>query len=351
MNEDRRQHPRIIPDSALLVSLGHSKRGFLADLSEGGIAFDGFPPKGGNHVIFLAFDLPDGAGSIEAIGEVVWTCDSIHRTGVRFLELADASRRRLGRWISSRVFERPGTEKGAPEDTSVRESDASLAATRATEFPLIPPPTFRQRLQLDTATEPVFFRSAQEQEWDRHESTASREAVANQFKRRHNSPPSYIGTILAIVFVSSACVSLGYYLPSLINTGKARSAANMSISPIPRSNNNAVSSVAQPAAIKPASVSSSVAESKPLPAQSPEVAAFVLQVAAMSHRENAEALVQKLQQKHFPAFISSGGERDLYRVDVGPYPNAEYARSAQNDLKSAGFHVLLQHRGSASASN
>ena len=84
MNHDRRQHPRLIPDSALLVSLGQSKRGFLSDISEGGMAFDGFPPKGGNNVIFLAFDLPEGGGSIEAIAEVVWTCDSLRRTGGPF---------------------------------------------------------------------------------------------------------------------------------------------------------------------------------------------------------------------------------------------------------------------------
>ena len=103
MTQDRRLHPRLIPDSALLVSVDRLRRAFLSDLSEGGMAFDGLVVEGGPSVMSVAFNLPDGGGAIEAIAEVVWTCESRHRTGVRFLELAEECRQRLREWLSARV--------------------------------------------------------------------------------------------------------------------------------------------------------------------------------------------------------------------------------------------------------
>jgi hypothetical protein len=341
MNHDRRQHPRLIPDSALLVSLGQSKRGFLSDISEGGMAFDGFPPKGGNNVIFLAFDLPEGGGSIEAIAEVVWTCDSLRRTGVRFLELADASRRRLGTWISSRVFTLNSEEtpqKDTRENRDVSEGPKGstnwVSFTRTPDLPLAPPPqTFKAAPQLDPISEAVPVRTAPQYRWEDPRTARSREALANQIRLRHQKPPYSLGVVLAIVVVSAACVSLGYYLPGMVYGRRVTGVTTTSESPVAFSTQGSVLTVSQPAATK--SVSAPPPE---------EDTGFVLQVAAMSHPENADALVEKLQQKHFPAFVSNRGNAAIYRVDVGPYSDAAYARSVQDELKTAGFQVILRRQ-------
>ncbi len=71
---------------------------------------------------------------------------------------------------------------------------------------------------------------------------------------------------------------------------------------------------------------------------------FVLQVGAMAHQENAEALAKSLQQKNFPAFVFDRGGDGLYRVDVGPYPDAKYAHDVKSELTSAGFRSVLERQ-------
>ena len=69
---------------------------------------------------------------------------------------------------------------------------------------------------------------------------------------------------------------------------------------------------------------------------------IVLQVAAMARKENADALIASLREKSFPAFVSKRDSDSLYRVDVGPYPDAENARVAAKELTSAGFGAAIE---------
>src|ERR1700722_11116361 len=106
MLQDRRQYPRLTPSSPQLVLLDESKYSLLFDLSEGGLALEGFTAKNPQDVIALEFDLPEGNGCIEARAEIAWTSDSGYRSGLRFLEIPDASRENLREWISSVALQR-----------------------------------------------------------------------------------------------------------------------------------------------------------------------------------------------------------------------------------------------------
>src|ERR1700689_2608776 len=101
MLQDRRQYERLMPSSPQLVLLDESKYSLLFDLSEGGLALEGFTAKNPQDVIALEFDLPEGNGCISARAEVAWTSGSGYRSGLRFLEMADGSRQHLREWISS----------------------------------------------------------------------------------------------------------------------------------------------------------------------------------------------------------------------------------------------------------
>ena len=187
--------------------------------------------------------------------------------------------------------------------------------------------------QLDPISEAVPVRTAPQYRWEDPRTARSREALANQIRLRHLKPPYSLGVVLAIVVVSAACVSLGYYLPGMVYGRRVTGVTTTSESPVAFSTQGSVLTVSQPAATK--SVSAPPPE---------EDTGFVLQVAAMSHPENADALVEKLQQKHFPAFVSNRGNAAIYRVDVGPYSDAAYARSVQDELKTAGFQVILRRQ-------
>jgi cell division septation protein DedD len=78
---------------------------------------------------------------------------------------------------------------------------------------------------------------------------------------------------------------------------------------------------------------------------------FVLQVAAMTRADNAAKLLEKLERKHFPAFVPERGADTLYRVEVGPYKDMDYARTVEDDLKSAGYPSILRRRSSQPDSN
>lgn len=100
---DVRQYPRLVSDSPVSVRVGESNSGLLFDLSEGGLAVDGLAAETRDGAISVAFDLPEGKDHIQARAEIAWTSDSGHRTGLRFVELADASRRQLMDWVFARA--------------------------------------------------------------------------------------------------------------------------------------------------------------------------------------------------------------------------------------------------------
>jgi cell division septation protein DedD len=69
----------------------------------------------------------------------------------------------------------------------------------------------------------------------------------------------------------------------------------------------------------------------------------MLQVGAMAHKENADALVQALQRRNFPVFVSQGADR-FYRVVVGPYTDVDSTLRAKEELKEQGFASIRTPR-------
>ena len=89
---------------------------------------------------------------------------------------------------------------------------------------------------------------------------------------------------------------------------------------------------------------------KPSPAATPispptprlDLPGFVLQVGAMTHEDNADALAQDLQQRNFPAFVFRRGTDRFYRVAVGPYTNKESSVRIGKELEQRGTKTLLR---------
>jgi cell division septation protein DedD len=70
--------------------------------------------------------------------------------------------------------------------------------------------------------------------------------------------------------------------------------------------------------------------------------AIVLQVAALRQEGDALALAESLQKKKFPAFVLTPSADQYYRVQVGPYADAQSAKAAQKGLDQAGFKAILK---------
>jgi cell division septation protein DedD len=70
--------------------------------------------------------------------------------------------------------------------------------------------------------------------------------------------------------------------------------------------------------------------------------AMVLQVAALTRQADALALAESLQKKGFPAFVLTPGADHFYRVQVGPYADAQTSDAAKKGLEKAGFKAIVK---------
>ena len=70
--------------------------------------------------------------------------------------------------------------------------------------------------------------------------------------------------------------------------------------------------------------------------------AYILQVAALTKEADALVLAGSLQKKEFPAFVLSPTIDHFYRVQVGPYADAQSANAAKKSLEIAGFKAFLK---------
>lgn len=68
----------------------------------------------------------------------------------------------------------------------------------------------------------------------------------------------------------------------------------------------------------------------------------VLQLAALKRESDALALADAVQQKRFPSFVVSPAGDNLYRVQVGPYPDEKTAEAARQALAKAGFNAIIK---------
>jgi cell division septation protein DedD len=79
------------------------------------------------------------------------------------------------------------------------------------------------------------------------------------------------------------------------------------------------------------------------PMTPPALSGYLVQVAAVTKPEDAEALVNALKKKQYPAFAVNNTPSDkLYRVQVGPYPDIKDAEAIRTRLVSDGYNPILK---------
>lgn len=68
--------------------------------------------------------------------------------------------------------------------------------------------------------------------------------------------------------------------------------------------------------------------------------AYVLQVAALMKQDDALAIANGLQKKHYAAFVLTPQKDKYYRVQVGPYKDQKTADAAKKGLEGEGFKAF-----------
>lgn len=86
-------------------------------------------------------------------------------------------------------------------------------------------------------------------------------------------------------------------------------------------------------------------EAKPVaadPVAAPSTNGYFVQVAAVSKQEDAQALVDALKKKQYPAFTAGGAADKLFHVQVGPFSDIKDAEGMRAKLVSDGYNPILK---------
>jgi hypothetical protein len=323
MLAERRHFQRVGLDSPLPVRLDESKESLLFDLCEEGLAVDGLADRKPGEVIPFSFELPERRGCIQGKAEIVWTNDPEHRTGLHVLDLADPIREQLVAWITARACAEKlvVAEKTPFESTIVTDSTPDLID------PIL------QDLGNDRGTSSLSSLSpallGEEFAPDYSELRSAGESNPDQKSILR------IAVGLGLLLLFSVFVFLVYQ--SLGHSRRTQNTLQTGVSPTAESTpdlppNDAAASVKNSSATTPPS-----APHAPL-----DHPGFVLQVGAMRHEANADALAQDLQRKNFPAFVFRRGNDRFYRVAVGPYSEVDSPARVKDDLKKDGLKSFLR---------
>ena len=87
-------------------------------------------------------------------------------------------------------------------------------------------------------------------------------------------------------------------------------------------------------------VASNVPDTAPTPASVTN--GYYVQVAAVSKQEDADALVDALKRKQYPAFSANTTSDKLFHVQVGPYGEIKDAEAMRAKLVSDGYNPILK---------
>lgn len=72
-------------------------------------------------------------------------------------------------------------------------------------------------------------------------------------------------------------------------------------------------------------------------------ASYFVQVAAVSKQDDADALVDALKKKQYPAFVAANAATDkLFRVQVGPFSDIKDAEATRFRLINDGYNPILK---------
>jgi len=81
----------------------------------------------------------------------------------------------------------------------------------------------------------------------------------------------------------------------------------------------------------------------PDPTTTLPTAGYFVQVAAVTKQEDADALVDALKKKQYPAFVAPQSNADKYlRVQVGPFPDIKDAAAMRSRLIGDGYSPIVK---------
>jgi len=82
-------------------------------------------------------------------------------------------------------------------------------------------------------------------------------------------------------------------------------------------------------------------QNSPDPTTTLPTSPYFVQVAAVSKQEDADALVDALKKKDYPAFVAAASDK-LFRIQVGPFPDIKDAEAMRTRLIGDGYNPIVK---------
>jgi cell division septation protein DedD len=163
------------------------------------------------------------------------------------------------------------------------------------------------------------------------------------------------GRMLALFFGLVVLCAIFFGMGFSMGKGSARSAPEPLASPgaanVPRPSASPTKTPEAPAPqLRPLEHSTTAQNQAPSQAAPDSAAApppepgtgYFVQVAAVSKREDAEALVESLDGRQYKAFIADPSPDKLFHVQIGPYADIKDAEATRTKLVSDGYSPILK---------
>jgi len=130
--------------------------------------------------------------------------------------------------------------------------------------------------------------------------------------------------------------------PSAVKTTSTTPPADMTFYKAVQSKDDTSQSAPPETATSASETSPAPAPAATDPATAPPLNAYFVQVAAVSKAEDAEALVDALKKKQYPAFQTGTPTDKLIHVQVGPYADIKDAEAMRAKLVSDGYNPIVK---------
>lgn len=292
------------------VQLANENGGIILNISENGLAMRAVRTVA-DPSPHMRFQFTHSGAWIETQGNIVWLSRSEKTAGVEFINLPDKARDQIKQWIIEtelleevRGERQPSiaattaavlgseTQNGVSIDTTAREGRLPSSENNS----CIPVPPLDLHYQQPSFSAPMFDH--------------------NQTNTSHLWSRSLVVGLIAIF--------LAFFIAyRLQRTRRVQS-------------RTAVTTTSTPQQVP----APNVLPRQLAPPTSSDDSGFALQVGAMLHKENADALVASLRGSNFPAFESLHQTRQLYLVLVGPYTDSNSISEVKQELEKQGLKPI-----------
>jgi DedD protein len=168
------------------------------------------------------------------------------------------------------------------------------------------------------------------------------------------SIPKALGIFFGVVLMAGIFFAGGYHMGHSAGLTQAVATAPAPIVPYPvyPTKEKPAAALETPQTSEPTQVApepivnaATVTPAKEASAKSEKAAAngsFTVQVAAVKHQEDAEALLGALRKKQYPVFLASANSDSLFHVQVGPFTNQKEAEGMRARLSGDGYNAIVK---------